>query len=154
MTGNSYVGYRDQEVLIGAITTYASTKIDKSLNVLKGMIRMSIQIVCDSKKLSLKDVKRLTEKERDDFFLQIMSVFFEKMNIDLSTRRKLKFDALQIYERWKESKRLDISVLEPIDSISISSSNSGIASLAKDRPVDEGDLLNELDQLDLDGLDI
>lgn len=148
------MGYRDQEILVGAITTYVSTKINKSLNIIKGMVRMSIQIVCESKKTSLKDAKRLSEKERDEFFLQIMTMFFDKMNLDLGTRRKMKFDFLQIYERWKESKRMDISAIEPsigsvpLDSPPVDAVFSNVAGTKE-----EGELISELDQLDLDGLD-
>ena len=155
MADNAYLGYRDQEILVGAITTYCSTKIDKSLNIIKGMVRMSIQIACDQKKVSLKDIKTFPEKERDDFFVQIISVFFDKMNLDLSTRRKMKFDFLQIYERWKESKRLDISVIEPsVGTIPLNTHGADVVSAQKDAIKDEGDLLSELDQLDLDGLDL
>ena len=168
MAENSYMGYRDQEILIGAMTTYASTKINKSLNILKGMVRMSIQIVCDQKNVSLKNVKRFQEKDRDDFFIEVISVFFEKMNIDLGNRRKLKYDFLQIYERWKESKRQDISMIDP--SIEISSvKETGIsADIDKDQmnkteksetpgqdfeSVEESELISDLDSLDLGAFD-
>lgn len=155
MAENAYLGYRDQEILVGAITTYCSTKIDKSLNIIKGMVRMSIQIVCDQKKVSLKEIKSLSEKERDEFFVLIITVFFDKMNLDLGTRRKMKFDFLQIYERWKESKRLDISAIEPsFGSISLNTPVNEALSAQKEAIKDEGDLLSELDQLDLDGLDL
>jgi len=152
------IGYRDQEVLIGAIVAYSSKKIDKSLPIIKGMIRMSIEECSKKSGKTLKETKELSEEERDLYFADIIKIFFEKMNLDLTMRRKIKFDVLQIYERWKQLKRLDIDTADPNRKSDTSSENivknEIIPEELSENIIDpqEDDLISELETLDLDGL--
>ncbi|HRX14886.1 MAG: hypothetical protein JXK07_10650 [Spirochaetes bacterium] len=147
-------GYPDQEVLIRALATYTSTKVSKSISIIRGMIRMSIEAICEKNKTTLKEVKLLEEQERDSFYMDTMVYFFEKMNLDNITRKKMKYDFLQIYERWKESKREEIDIVDPDKALSLKSTDVP-ADTINDSVLDTTESIDFIDNLDsLDDFDI
>ncbi|MDA3900099.1 MAG: hypothetical protein PF637_06220 [Spirochaetes bacterium] len=147
---SNHMGYPDQEILVKALATYTSTKVSKSISIIRGMIRMSIGAMCEKSKLSLKEVKPLEERDRDAFFMDAMVYFFEKMNLDSNTRKKMKYDFLQIYERWKESIRKNMEDADPEKAESLKSSPPPADTINESVPEsDESfELIDNLDSLD------
>ncbi|MCP4134564.1 MAG: hypothetical protein GY754_26555 [bacterium] len=145
------VGHKDQEILIRAFIMHVSNKLKTSQGIITGMIRMSIAESVKTHDKSLKELKALDETTRDDFLLDTMGIFFEKMKLDLKKRRMLKYDLLQIYERWKATRRLEHSEDDTPSPASISP-NAYPEETAPDPGSAEASLMSELDTLDLDGL--
>ena len=105
-------------------------------------------------KTTLKEGKSLEEHDRDSFYMDTMVYFFEKMNLDNITRKKMKYDFLQIYERWKESKRQEIDVVDPDKALSLKSS-AVRADTINDSVLDTSESIDFIDNLDsLDDFDI
>ena len=153
MSATDNFGYKDQEILIGAMAKHAAAALKMSEGVVRGKIRMTIDDMLKKTKLSLKDMKALEENRRDEFMLDFIDIFISKMNLDIKRRRNIKFDALQIYERWKAHKRLEVSEAEPYYP-----ENLKPAARELQPPTDEAEkikdsLIQEFEHLDLEGLD-
>ena len=48
-------GYQDQELLLMALVSYASKEIDRSVQIVKGMMRQSITQWVNSSRISIKE---------------------------------------------------------------------------------------------------
>lgn len=105
-------GHDDQELLLRAYTTFVSSQINRSEQIVKGMIRQSISEWVDKNNLPLKDVTKLNETERLRVISEIIDIFLNKIKHIVESkfqRDKLKQNALQIYDQWKKTKRKDPS---------------------------------------------
>lgn len=149
------MGYKDQEVLVGAVAKHVSSYLKTSEGIIRGKIRMAIEECYKKYGKSFKELKFLPAKERDAYAADLTIIFIEKMNLDINKRRTLKYDCLQIYERWKSLKRLDQAddAAQPTNSFS-ESETADKQNIFPDaeQEVEEENLLEEFNSLDLDGL--
>lgn len=112
-------GYRDQELLIRALMAYAKTKVEKSEAIIIGMIRNSINETNQSHSILLKNLKLVPQEQRDEYYFAAIDLFLNKMDVDRSLKKTMKYDSLKIYERWKISKREDLEAVDPVKASSI-----------------------------------
>lgn len=141
-------GYNDQEILLMALSGHISKSIKTSEGIIKGQLRLSLQQMQKNTGKTLRDIKALDEAQRDNYIMELSKIFFEKLNLDIKRRRNLKYDYLQIYERWKQFKRKDISEVD--DNFS-SEAPSDESNTDENSEIDES-LVSDFDSLDLDGL--
>lgn len=105
-------GYDDQELLLRAFVAYASKKINRSEQILKGMMRQSIHDGVTKHDITLKEMRFLEEGQRQIIFNDMVDIFLEKISHVIESkheRQKIKVDAINIYEHWKKTKRVDPS---------------------------------------------
>ena len=105
-------GYQDQEVLLRAYVQFVSKQIGRSENIVKGMIRQSIHEWTEKNNMSLREVKHQQASDIARIVDEIMDIFLSKIEHIVESkfqRQKLKENALQIYDHWKKSKRVDPS---------------------------------------------
>lgn len=105
-------GYDDQELLLRAFVAYASKKINRSEQILKGMMRQSIHDGVSKHNITLKEIRFIEEDKRLIIFNDMVDIFLEKISHVIESkyeREKLKADAINIYEHWKKTKRVDPS---------------------------------------------
>ena len=136
------IGHKEQEILIRAIVLHVKARIKAIEGVLIGYARQSIAENEQKYKMRLKEIKTLPEIERDAFVLDVLNKFFEKLNLDHKKRTNLKYDCLQIYERWKEIHRPN------------KEATAAVKKAAEEvHPNEENELLGDFDSLDLDNFD-
>jgi YbbR domain-containing protein len=112
MDKEKITGYDDQELLLRALVTFVSKEIHRSEQIVKGMIRQCITEWIQDNDTTLKDIRERDEKERFKIVSDIMDIFLGKITHVVeskSLRERLKQNALQIYEHWKKTKRVDSS---------------------------------------------
>ena len=110
MTNEKTKGYQDQELLIMAFVSYASKEIDRSVQIIKGMMRQSITEWVSSNKISIKDLKDKEEHVRLKALNEMIDIFLEKIKQLVQSkfsREKLKKDAIQIWSHWTKTRRTD-----------------------------------------------
>jgi len=101
-------GFQDQELLLQACVSYASKKISRSENVIKGILRQSITEWVESNKISLKELKDLDEQERIKNVVLILDIFVDKVSHLIQSnlkQKQFKEDILKIYKHWKITRR-------------------------------------------------
>ncbi len=153
MADKNNFGYKDQEILIGAIAKHVAKTLKLSEGIVRGKIRITIDDIFNKNGLSLHDIKALKEKDRDEYTLDFLSIFFTKLNIDIKKRRNLKYDCLQIYERWKEYKRLEVGQAEEyIPEHFKSDKDRGSRKQQIEINDMEESLIHDFNKLDLEGL--
>lgn len=152
MNNDNIKGYHDQEVLIGAIARHVSTYLNISEGIVRGKVRMALEECSNKHNTTFKEIKFKSEKERDAFVADLAIIFFDKMKLDIKKRRTLKFDSLQIYERWKSLKRDESIVPESNSEIDIENTTDESSTPNENQSIEEESLLDEFNSLDLDGL--
>jgi hypothetical protein len=104
-------GYDDQELLLRAIVTFTCSQIDRSENIIWGLMRQCINEWTAKSKKSLKDVRELEENERLKIVTELIDMFVEKVKHLMDNkfqREKYKNSILNIYEQWKKTKRTSV----------------------------------------------
>ena len=140
-------GHQEQEVLIRALVMHTKSKVSTSEGVLIGWMRMSIAEIEKKYDKTIKEMKFMPEIERDSFLLDVLNSFFAKTGLDHKKRTTLKYDSLQIYERWKTLYRKNQEAVAAAEKIN----EKNVPKAQED--LHEEDLLGEFDSLDLDGFD-
>lgn len=110
MSDEKNQGYKDQELLIMAFVSYASKEIDRSVQIVKGMMRQSITEWVLSNRISLKDLKHKEKHERMMALNDMIDIFLDKIKHIMTSkfsRDKMKKDAIQIWEHWSKTRRTD-----------------------------------------------
>ena len=105
-------GYDDQELLLRALVTFVSKEIHRSEQIVKGMVRQCITDWVENNHVTLKEIRDRGEEERLKIVSEIIDIFLGKITHVVgskSLRERLKQNALQIYEHWKKTKRVDAS---------------------------------------------
>lgn len=105
-------GYEDQEMLLKAFVNYISGKINRSVQISKGMMRQSIHDGVIKHNTTLKELRYLQEDKRLQIFTEMVDIFLEKVSHIVGSkfqRDGIKKDAIQIYMQWKKTKRVDPS---------------------------------------------
>ncbi|MBN1501747.1 MAG: hypothetical protein JW982_16425 [Spirochaetes bacterium] len=146
-------GYKDQEILIGAIARHIALILRTSEGIIRGKLRITIEEMYKKNGLTLHQLKTLNETERDAYILDFISHFFPKLNLDVKRRRTLKYDCLQIYERWKEYKRQDVSEAEEYYPENLKNQQPDrLPAHEPDSGEAEDSLIHDFNKLDLEGL--
>lgn len=104
MNTEELIGFKDQEILIKALVKYLSGKINRSENIVIGLIRMSIAEWAEKHHEGIKALKTLSEEERDRAVEGMMDIFLAKAHYSITSgvmRSRLRGDSLEIYRRWK-----------------------------------------------------
>ena len=144
-------GYNDQEIFLMALSGHIAKSLKTSEGIIKGKLRLSLQEMYEKTGKSLKDIKLLDEVQRDSYIMELSTIFFEKLNLDVKRRRNLKYDSLQIYERWKQFKRKDISEVEGAQENISPEIPTEPKNTEENDNIDE-DLISDFDSLDIDDL--
>lgn len=101
-------GYSDQEILFRAIAKFLSTQINRSEQIITGLMKQSLSEWSDKNKMTIKDVKNLDETTRLRVVTEMLDIFTDKIKHLVESklqRDKLKNSSLQIYEQWKKTRR-------------------------------------------------
>jgi uncharacterized protein (UPF0305 family) len=101
-------GYDDQELLLRAVVTFTCTKIDRSENIIWGLMRQSINDWTNKSHISMKEIRHLDEAERLKIVNELINIFVDKVKhlMDSNVQRdQYRNSVLNIYEQWKKTKR-------------------------------------------------
>jgi hypothetical protein len=101
-------GYDDQELLLRAVVTFTCSQIDRSEQIIWGLIRQSINEWTKKSNISFKNIKQLNEDERLQAVTELINIFTEKVKHIMDSkfqRDKYRNSILTIYQQWKRTKR-------------------------------------------------
>jgi hypothetical protein len=105
-------GYEDQEMLLTAFINYISKKINRPVKIIRGMMRQSIHDGVIRHNTTLKYIRYLDEDKRLQIFTEMVDIFLNKVSHIIGNkfqRDRIRKDAVQIYNHWKKTKRVDPS---------------------------------------------
>lgn len=108
MADDQNKGHDDQELLLRALVKYICTQINRSEQIIWGLMRQSINEWSEKNNSTLKAVRDLPESERLRIVKELIDIFMEKVKHIMDSkfqRDKLKTSIIQIYTQWKGTKR-------------------------------------------------
>jgi hypothetical protein len=101
-------GYDDQELLLRAVIAYVCSQINRSEQIISGLMRQSIDEWTERNRVTMKEIRNLGERERLKTMNELIDIFLEKVKHVMESkfqRDRLKTSILQIYEQWKNTRR-------------------------------------------------